>query len=187
MGEIVNPGEPVQEVESVEQGPGGEPPEGLFRTTFSDGGSDRDNLVQFLRDLETLLRFITRNPQGIVPDELHDYLEPAWIRVQPRFQVVIDAVLEISDGDLRAAGLAEAELVLKLNAVRRAYRGILNAFRHPRGPKELPGAVSAGLGLADVVGDSIPLIRELIHPILEYKQVIEKSADAIDYVAGSET
>jgi hypothetical protein len=161
-------------------GPGGEPPDGLFDTTFSQGGGDRDRLVQFLRDLQRLLDFITNNPQGIVPDQLHGYLSPAWERVQPRFEPAITRLQEVSEFELEAAGLTGPELAMKLGGIEWSYRRLKGVFR--RVPRLIPAAVSTVLGLCNVVADSIPVIGALLHPIGEYKSFVEESAGAIDFV-----
>jgi hypothetical protein len=165
-------------------GRGGSPPDGLFTTTFDQGGGDRENLVRFLQDLERLLRFVAENPQGLVPDELHGHLGRAWETVQRRFPPAIAALQEIGDPALEAAGLAGPELRWKLEGVGWGYRGLQDAIRRIPGARRAPGALAAVLGLADVVGDSIPVIKELIHPILEHKQLVEKTAGAIDAAVG---
>jgi hypothetical protein len=161
-------------------GPAGEPPEGLFGTTFFGGGGDRSHLVQFLKDLERLLDFVTNNPNGMIPKELHGYLKPAWDVVQPRFEPAIAGLQQVSDTELETAGLTGAELAMKLGGVQWA----MGRFRRAvvASAQFVPAALSAVLGLCDVIADSIPVIGQLMHPIGEYKSFVEKSADAVDFV-----
>lgn len=164
-------------------GPGGSPPDGLF-STFDHGGGDRDNLVQFLKDLEQLLRFVAENPQGIVPDELQAYIGPAWEVVQRRFDDAIAALQDVEETALEPAGLAGPELQMKLAAVNWAYKRLKAEVQKVPGVRRVPGALAAVLGFADVVADSIPVIGGFLHPILEHKQVVEKSAAAVDAAIG---
>jgi hypothetical protein len=140
----------------------------------------RVQVVQFLKDLERLLDFVTKNPEGLVPEELHGFLGPAWEVVQPRFEPAIAGLQQVSDVELEAAGLTGAELAMKLGGVEWAYR----MFRRARqaGARFVPAALSTVLGLSDVIADSIPVISQLVHPIGEYKSFVEKSADAVDFV-----
>ena len=73
---------------------------------------------------------------------------------------------------------------MKLAGVEWAYQGLKDAIGKRHCARRAPGALAAVLSFADVVGDSIPVIKELVHPILEHKQFVETSAGAVDAVAG---
>jgi hypothetical protein len=162
-------------------GLGGFPPDGIFDTAFSQDGNDRDKLVRFLRDLEKLLGFVARYPDGMVPKELHGDIAPAWRTVRPRFSPAVDALREIPDEDLEASGLTGPELEMKLGGVRWAYARFKAAFNSFPGTP-VAKALSAVLGFSDVIADSIPVVGQALHPIREFKSYLEKGADVVDVV-----
>lgn len=177
-------GEVRDRTDSVEQlqvaGGGGEAPPRLW-TTFSQGGNDREDLILLLKALESLLGYITRNPQDIVPDSLHEYLRPAWDRVQPRFQHAIDRLADVTDMQLEDAGLSGTEFQMKFEGVRQSLSWIRDAILHVPGSGTVAAAVSIGLGFMDVAADSIPVIGAVLHPIKEYKEFVAASADAVTF------
>jgi len=163
---------------------GGEPPDGLFGTTFSEDGDDRDRLVDFLKGLERLLDFVVKNPDGMVPTELHPYLKPAWRRVRPRFAPAIAALEIVQLSELKEAGLTGAELDLKLAALRHVVSKFVRAFREEW--RSVPKILAAVLGMAGVIIDSIPWLHELLEAIREFTSFVEKSADVVDSYVGED-
>lgn len=163
-------------------GRGTRPPDGLFGTDFSQGGGDRDRLIRFLRDLELLLAHVHENPENILPPELRDYFTASWVVVRPRFGPAIEALGKVPLEDLAAAGLAGAELEMKLRVVGWVYERFqrLDQF----GGTVAASALAAVLSFADTVADSIPVIKDLLHPILEHKALVEKTAGLADVVIG---
>ncbi len=186
--------EPVEDGESGDlldrvpgSGAGQEPPVGDLGTAFSQGGDDRGDLERFLRDLERLLAYVVDNPDGLVPEELHTYLRPAWAVVQRRFEPALAALREVTDSELEAAGLAGSEFAFKLGAVSFAHQRFwTRVISHVPGAGMAAGALATTLRLCDVVLDSIPGIKLLLEPISEFKGVVEATADTVAFVVGPE-
>lgn len=168
-------------------GAGQEPPIGDLGTAFSQGGDDRGDLEQFLRDLERLLAYVVGNPDGLVPRELQQDLGLAWAVVQRRFQPAVVALQGVSDAQLDAAGLTGPELAFKLRAVRFAHlRFWREVMSHVPGARSLPAALATDLGLCEVIVGSIPVIKQLLEPIHEFKSVIEQTAEVVAFVVEPE-
>jgi hypothetical protein len=169
-------------------GAAGQPPEDIFTTDFDGGGGgDLDALVRFLGDVERLLEFVSEQPEGLVPAELHDRVRRAWGSVQPRFKPAVQALVEVPHSALESAGVAGPELAMKIAGLNIAYRNLQRAVARaaravpvPRAARLVPKALAAVLGMADVIADSLPVIGQLMHPILEHKGFVERAADAVD-------